>query len=130
MNDVTYRISFGLEAVFVSNKAFILVTTDERLAIRIEDSDFLNKTKASFDMPELLLNDKKLEHWYLVPRSFNKKKNKLIPFINSAHTALFNKRKKKNKKIKKQESKKISISHKRPIKEKKLTLIEKILGWF
>mgnify|MGYP003689978987 CR=1 FL=1 len=133
LQDVTYRVSFGLDAVFISNKAFILISENEQIVIRIENLNFLTKIRASHDMPILILNGKEMEHWYLIPRSFNKKKNKLIPFINSAHTALFDKRKIK-KKVKKTNEKykapRVSFDRDIISDNKKINLIDKIRGWF
>ena len=102
LQNVTYRKAYGLEAVYIKEKAFLLVTKEDEVALRIEDVDFLNKRRESIIMNQLYLHDKPMANWYLVPKKYNKKKNRLIPLIDSSYACLFKAKKKRkaSKKIK------------------------------
>lgn len=97
LGNVTHRTAYGLDAIFVKDKAFILVTKDNEIALRIEDLDFLAKRRESIELKQFELHNKPISHWYLVPTSFNKKKNRLIPLIDLSFDSLFNKKQKKKK---------------------------------
>jgi hypothetical protein len=106
LNSVSYRSIYGLDSVFTKDKAFLLVTKDNRIAIYIENEIFFKKRIESVKLDELTIDNKVMDHWFLVPETFNKKKNKLIPLIDSAHEALFIKNKRNNKKNKSKQMRK------------------------
>jgi hypothetical protein len=100
LNSITFRSSYGLNCVFAKEKAFLLVTNEQRIGVYIENKELLAKLEKSISLNELVIDNKALPNWYLIPINFNKKKNKLVPIINYAYDGLFIKNKRKNKRHK------------------------------
>ena len=133
LDNVTYRNAYGLDAVFVKDKAFLLITKDNEIALRIEDRDLLTKRRESIDLKGLALHDKSMEHWYLIPTSYNKKKNRLVPLIDSAYLSLFKQRQKKRTNKKKKQNKKVTTNQDNASsknRNQKVGLLGKIISFF
>jgi len=129
---VTYRSAYGLDAVFIKEKSLLLVTKEHRIVIKIEDQELLSKKRESIELNVFELNGKEMEHWYLIPKSYNKKKNRLIPLIESASSSLFKQRKRKRnlKKKKKVVHNTNNIELKALSENNKISFIERILRLF
>ena len=126
---ISSRKLYGLDAFYQNNLPFIVISSEQ---IVLKASDFEVK-KTLLNMPEVIkwtLNGKEMKDWFLLPESFNKKKNKLDPILEMASKALLNPKKEKKRK-KKNGTKKPLEPSKSEIKvnlEKKTSLFKRFFG--
>lgn len=126
---ISCRKLYGLDAFYQNNLPFIVISSKQ---IVLKASDFEVK-KALINMPEVekwTLNGKEMADWFLLPESFNKKKNKLDPILEMTSKALLNPKKEKKKRKKK--------ASKKPMQEpksedcqsskKKVSLFKRLFG--
>ncbi|MFT6070994.1 MAG: TfoX/Sxy family transcriptional regulator of competence genes [Bacteriovoracaceae bacterium] len=94
---ISSRKLYGLEAFYLKNSPFIVITKDDQIVVKVDDFE----VKAQLlNMPEVTkwsLDGKDMENWLLLPTSFNKKKNKLSPILEMTSKVLLNPRKQKKK---------------------------------
>ncbi len=77
-NSITARKLYGKEAIYYKENPIVIIS-DERVIVRIPSLDRFPNLKAVAE--KWSLNDKVMDDWYLLPSSFNKKRNKLIPAL-------------------------------------------------
>lgn len=99
LSGISCRKLYGLDAFYLSNKPFIIISSSDQIVIKVDDFEVKNKLKIH-QAKEWILNDKLMENWFLLPETFNKKKSKLVPILELTSKALLHpkKEKKKNKK--------------------------------
>lgn len=125
---ITTRKLYGLNAFYQGEKPFILITNDLVIAIFIQNDEL--KSKYSSNRP-LLINDKLMPNWYLIPTTHNKKKNKLSPIFDEVLLYLNRptSKKKKKKKIQKV-NKQVSNEQVEKVVVTKESLFNKIINIF
>lgn len=93
---ITERKLYGRVAFYYKEIA-LMVIDGERLALHIEKLDQLPSLKQAVTPWEL--DGRPMKNWYLLPPSYNKKKNKLLPAIEQA-ISTWNKSKRPVKQVK------------------------------
>jgi len=118
---ISGRKLYGLDAFYLNDIPFIVITANDQVVVKVEDFEV---KKAIVKIPQVTqwtLNDKAMENWFLLPDTFNKKKNKLTPVLDMTSKVLLNPKKEKKKRKNKPNSQKKSIQ----TKSKPLTSIVK-----
>ncbi|MCK5883097.1 MAG: hypothetical protein KAG61_05365 [Bacteriovoracaceae bacterium] len=110
---ISCRKVYGKDAIYYKELP-IIVITDERVAIKVTALNDLPMLRPI--VTQWVLDENPMDDWYLLPASFNKKKNKLIPAIEQV-IELIQRPKIKNR-IRKKKKKKTQTQKK--IKEAKL----------
>ncbi|MFT6603801.1 MAG: TfoX/Sxy family transcriptional regulator of competence genes, partial [Bacteriovoracaceae bacterium] len=68
---ISSRKLYGLEAFYLKNSPFIVITKDDQIVVKVDDFE----VKAQLlNMPEVTkwsLDGKDMENWLLLPTSFN-----------------------------------------------------------
>ena len=78
---ITERKLYGRVAFYYKETALVVID-GERLALHIEKIDQLPSLKQA--VTPWQLDGRPMNHWYLLPSSYNKKKNKVLPAIEQA----------------------------------------------
>jgi len=102
---ISCRKLYGLDAFYISDKPFIIITSDEQVAVKVDDFQ-VKKILKIHQVTDWKLNDKAMDNWFLLPTKFNKKKNKLIPILEMTAKVLLKPKKEKIKRKKKEKTKK------------------------
>lgn len=100
---ISSRKLYGLEAFYLSDKPFIVITATDQVAIKVDDFETKKELK-NHQVTEWTLDNKIMENWFLLPRKFNNKKNKLIPILEMTSKVLLQPKKQKTKKNKKKKT--------------------------
>ena len=95
---ISCRTLYGLDAFYLGNKPFVVITSDNQIAIKVDDFEVKNKLKL-LQVKEWTLNDEVMENWFLLPESFNKKKSKLVPVLEMTSKVLLHPKKEKRRNI-------------------------------
>lgn len=104
---ISCRKLYGLDAFYLSDRPFIIISSNERIVVKVEDFEAKKELKVH-QITEWTLNSKVMENWFLLPETFNKKKNKLLPILEMASKVLLHPKKEKKKQSKKSKPKKCS----------------------
>ncbi|MBT4792187.1 MAG: hypothetical protein HON90_11495 [Halobacteriovoraceae bacterium] len=124
---VSCRKLYGLEAFYLSNMPFLVISSNEQIVVWVEDFEVKASLLKISQVSQWMLNDKLMENWFVLPKTYNKKKNKLSPILEMTSKVLLNPKKKKRKakshKIKKPVKKNLV---KAVIKEKKPSFFKRI----
>lgn len=97
---ISCRKLYGLDAFYLSEKPFIIISSNEQIAVKVDDFE-VTKYLKTHQITEWILNDQVMENWFLLPETFNKKKNKLIPILEMTSKVLLQPKKEKLKRKKK-----------------------------
>ncbi len=101
---ISSRKLYGLDAFYLKNSPFIVITANEQIVVKVDDFEV---KKTILNMPEVskwTLEGKEMENWFLLPDTFNKKKNKLSPILEMTSKVLLKPKKEKKKRKKKSDS--------------------------
>ncbi len=116
ISDITCRKLYGLDAFYISDKPFIVISAKDQIIVKVEDFEVRKSLQKIPNIELWKLGSKIMEDWFVLPETYNKKKNKLSPVIEMTAKVLLNPKKKpKKKKVK---SKKIQMTPKRESKVK------------
>lgn len=113
LSNISSRKIYGLDSFYLRDKAFIVISADEKIVIKVDDFEVRDTLQKKYQATQWLLNDKVMENWFALPETFNKKKSKLTPVLEMTSRALLN-----PKKEKKKHSKKSKVQKKAPKVEK------------
>ncbi len=107
-SDISCRKLYGLDSFYLKDSPFILISSDDRVVIKVEDFEVKKKILEIPQATQWKLNDKVMENWFVLPDTFNKKKNKIAPILKMTESVLLNPKnpKKEKKKHKKNHKKK------------------------
>jgi len=126
LKGISNRKLYGLEAFYISDKPFIVITSGEQIVVKVDDFEVKKTILKISQVVNWNLDGKDMENWFLLPDTFNKKKNKLTPILDITSKALLNPKKEKKKFKKKvsiqKTSKKIDIKKKASIFKRLLNL--------
>jgi hypothetical protein len=98
---ISGRKLYGLDAFYLSDMPFIVIASNEQIVIKVDDFEVKKTIKAMPQVSEWILNDKLMENWFVLPDTFNKKKNKLSPILEMTSKVLLRPKKEKKKRKKK-----------------------------
>jgi hypothetical protein len=128
---VSCRKLYGLDSFYLKEKPYIVISSEDEIVIWIDDLETRKTLLNSSQISKWKLNGRVMESWFVLPKSFNKKKNKLFPVLEMTSKVLLNPKKKKrdSKKNKLKKSAKGSIS-KVEIKKANLSIFKKIINLF
>lgn len=133
-SDITCRKAYGSDSFYVREKIFAVITEDDRVALKVEDYETGLQIQKISGVEDWVLNNKKMEDWYLLPTSFNKKKNRLYPVLEMSYRVVLRPKKKKEKHKHKKKQKPSVVANKSvkapKIQDKKSSLFSKIKGIF
>ncbi|MBL6988238.1 MAG: hypothetical protein ISR65_00580 [Bacteriovoracaceae bacterium] len=93
--DVTARKAYGLDSFYVKEKIFVVITKDDKIALKVEDYSSQQKISQVRGIEKWRLNDKEMKDWLVLPTFYNKKKNKLSPILEMVHTTAIRPKKQK-----------------------------------
>jgi len=116
LKGISTRKLFGLEAFYINDTPFIVITSGEQIAVKVDDFEVKKTILKISQVVNWNLDGKEMDNWFLLPDTFNKKKNKLTPILDITSKALLNP--KKEKKIFKKKVSIQKISKKLDIKKK------------
>jgi len=126
LKGISNRKLYGLEAFYICDKPFIVITSGEQIVVKVDDFEVKKTILKISQVVNWNLDGKDMENWFLLPDTFNKKKNKLTPILDITSKALLNPKKEKKKFKKKvsiqKTSKKIDIKKKASIFKRLLNL--------
>ena len=123
--DISYRKLYGLNSFYMSDRPFIVITTNDEIVVRVDDFQMQKTIENIPQIERWILNDKVMDNWYILPEKYNKKKNKLSPILEMTSKVLLRPKKEKKKRIKKV---KVIADKKEQVKSN--SLINKILSVF
>jgi hypothetical protein len=127
---ISYRKLYGLDAFYLSDKPFIIISATDHVVVKVDDFEV---KKSILKIPEVSswkLNDKVMENWFMLPDTFNKKKNKLSPVLEMTSKVLLTpKKEKKKRKVKAKVQKNVStnLSIKSKTKTQKVSFINRLI---
>jgi hypothetical protein len=98
---ISSRKLYGLDAFYLNELPFIVITSDEQIVVKVYDSEVKKSLLTIHKASQWSLSNKVMESWFVLPNTFNKKKNKLSPILDITSKALLNPKKIKKKRIKK-----------------------------
>ncbi|OUR96890.1 hypothetical protein A9Q84_11175 [Halobacteriovorax marinus] len=98
---ISCRKIYGLDAFYLSDIPFIVISSNEQIIVKVDDFEVKKTLLKIPQVSQWILNDKVMENWFLLPDTFNKKKNKLAPILEMTSKALLHPRKEKTKRKKK-----------------------------
>lgn len=101
---ITCRKAYGQDAFYVKEKIFVVIAADDLIAIKVDDFEARKKILAITDIKRWSMNGKPIENWFLLPTTFNKKKNRLAPVLDMTYKAILNPKKQKSTNKKKKRS--------------------------
>jgi TfoX/Sxy family transcriptional regulator of competence genes len=101
---ISIRKLYGLDAFYLSDMPFIVITSNEQIVVKVDDFEVRKTLLGMPQVSEWMLNDKLMENWFLLPDTFNKKKNKLSPILEMTSQVLLRPKKEKKKRKKKSSS--------------------------
>lgn len=104
---ISCRKLYGLDAFYLSDRPFIIISSTEQIVVKVDDFETKKELK-NYQVTGWILNDKVMENWFLLPETFNKKKNKLLPILEMTSKVLLHPKKEKKKHKKKGKTKKCS----------------------
>lgn len=104
LSGISIRKLYGLDAFYLSDKPFIVIESNQQIVVKVDDFEVKKTIKAMPQVSEWVLNDKVMENWFLLPDTFNKKKNKLSPILEMTSGVLLRPKKEKKKRKKKPSS--------------------------
>lgn len=79
--DTTDRKLYGLDAIYLKEMPFILINGNENIVLKIVRPETIKKILEIKGAAPFKLHGKVIEGWYMLPDTFNKKKNKLMPIL-------------------------------------------------
>lgn len=133
ISGISYRKLYGLDAFYIENIPFIIISSDEKIVVKIDDFEVKRYILKQYEVSLWVLSGKAMENWFVLPKGLNKKKNKISPILEMTSKVLLNPKKSKKKRIvkpikSKKKFKKSSI--KSLNKEKKSSLLSRLLKFF
>jgi hypothetical protein len=108
ISGISNRKLYGLNALYLSDKPYIIISPEGRVVVKVEDFE-VKKYLETQNITEWKWKSKTMENWFLLPESFNKKKNKLSPILDMTSKVLLNPKKAKRKIKNKKKIKKNSL---------------------
>ncbi len=128
---ISSRKLYGLDAFYLGNKPFIVITADDQVAVKVDDFQVKKDIKVH-QVTDWKLDGKVMENWFLLPEKFNKKKNKLVPIFEMTSKVLLSPRKEKTKLKRKKKPKKAVSAETKSLKKtelKKPSLLKRIFNF-
>ncbi|WP_372654327.1 hypothetical protein [Halobacteriovorax sp.] len=99
--DISYRTIYGLDAFYLRNKPYIVISSDNRIIVKADDFELKAILKKKYQAEQWVLSDKVMYNWFVLPETFNKKKSKLAPILEISSKALLSPKKEKKQRKKK-----------------------------
>ncbi|GEM_PF-5897118 len=130
LSNISCRKVYGLEAFYLRDKPYIVISSDDKVVIKIDDFEVKKIFLEKYQISTWQLNGKAMENWYVLPTTFNKKKSKLAPIIEMSSKALLNPRKEKKTRTKKSKVQKKNTNIEKAVEIKKSPSIFKKLFKF
>jgi hypothetical protein len=103
---ISCRKLYGLDAFYLSDMPFIVISSNEQIIIKVDDFEVKKTMLKTHQASQWTLNDKVMENWFILPGTYNSKKNKLSPILEMTSKALLHPKKEKSKRKKKSNSQK------------------------
>jgi hypothetical protein len=100
-SNIQPRKTYGLDSFAIRDNVFIMITEDQKIALKVEDFIIREKILKIEGVEKWIYKNKEMENWYLLPPAFNKKKNKLAPILEMIHPTVQAPRKTPNTKPRK-----------------------------
>jgi len=98
---ISCRKLYGLDAFYLRDIPFIVISSNEQIAVKVEDIEIKKTILKIPQVSQWILNDKVMENWFILPNTFNTKKNKLSPILEMTSKVLLHPKKEKKKHRKK-----------------------------
>jgi TfoX/Sxy family transcriptional regulator of competence genes len=92
---ISYRKLYGLDAIYISDFPFIVISSNDHIVVKIDDFIVRDKLLSNSEVSLWKLDGKPMLNWFVIPSRFNNKKNKLDPIFELTSKVLLHPRKKK-----------------------------------
>jgi hypothetical protein len=94
---ISIRKLYGLDSFYIRDIPFIVISSDDEIIVKVEDFEVKKSVLKISHVSEWILNEKVMQNWFVLPKTFNKKKSKLSPILEMTSKALLYPKKEKKK---------------------------------
>jgi hypothetical protein len=102
---ISCRKLYGLDAFYLNDKPFVVISASDQIVVIVEDFEAKKSILKIPQVTQWKLDENIMDNWYVLPESFNKKKNKLTPILEMTSKVLLKPKKQKKKRKAKPNSK-------------------------